>query len=505
MSASKPNEARQVIPRWRSFKRTLSTRELHATNLAPRISSMPEVDRLREEYKEEPSLYVAADLRAALLANKILGAEFEEVSSYISSSPRVPSLLMQSLQRDAKTQGLADSELDVGVTDTITAAARADVARLRKKIRLQPRDAISRVDIALSHAILGNVRQASREISVALSIAPDNRFILRSATRFYVHVDDPDQAHWILTQSPRTIHDPWLLSAELSTAHLASGGSENARIARELLISGRFGAHSLSELASEVATGELQRGSDARARKFFAQSLVEPTENAVAQAAWASENKTTHLNSESLTIDRGYEARAITWAQGGRWEEATEESRKWQFDQPFDLRAAMYGSYYASMGAQDYESALTMASMGLLTHPGELMLHNNAAFALANLGRTDEARVHLALLAGADDDSLPVFRATEGLVAFREGNETKGRRYYRSAVEGLLKASRPADAAAAALFWALEESRIDSILAGETRKLGERLLSAAPIVPETQALLGRLDAVRPSSVQPRVF
>lgn len=369
----------------------------------------------------------------------------------------------------------------------------ANVSRLRRFIRNQPRNAVARVDLALAHAILGNSGRAAQEIGVALALAPDNRFVLRSACRFFVHVDDPDQAHWILSRSSRTKADPWLLSADLSTAQLAFGKSMNGRVARELLVSQRFSPHALSELASEVATGELHRGSDRTAKKFFTQSLLEPNENAVAQAAWASENKYLQVSSDALTVDRGFEARAITWAQSGKWVDATDESEKWQLDQPFDLRAAMYGSYYASMGAQDYERSLEMATIGLSTHPTDHMLHNNAAFALANMGRTEDARSHLSVLPGQDDEDFHVFQATQGLVAFREGDEAAGRQFYREAVEGLIRSARRPDAAAAALLWALEETRIESPIARETRGLGERLISASAPSQETQALLKRLD------------
>jgi tetratricopeptide (TPR) repeat protein len=496
MSATKPGEDRQVVPRWRTFRSTLSTRELHSTSPKPAKLPTPELDRLRAEFKAEKNLYVAADLLGALITNRILGDEVDEVSEYISASGRAPHLLGQSIAlRRANSSDTASLDSEVNSL-SVKETARADVARIRRIIKDQPRNAVARVDLALAHAILGNVSRAAREINTALALAPDNRFVLRSASRFFVHVDEPEKAHWILSISSRTQADPWLLSAELSTGQLAFGTSNNSRLARELLVSQRFSAHALSELASEVATGELLRGSDRKARKFFAQSLLEPNENAVAQAAWASDNKSLQVSSHDLTVDRGYEARAITWAQNSRWKEATDESEKWQLDQPFDLRAAMFGSYYASMGAQDYERSLSIAGLGLSTHPTDPMLHNNAAFALANLGRTEEARTHLAFLPGQEDEDFPVFLATEGLIAFRDGEEQRGRWAYRTAVEGLLKSFRRADAAAAALLWALEETRVKSAIALETRGLGERLLSASSPSPETKELLRRLDEAK---------
>lgn len=86
MSASKPLEDRQVIPRWRTFRSTLSTRELHSTSPAPANVALPELERLRSEFQLERNMYIAADLLAALIANRVSTDEIEEVSGYISAS-----------------------------------------------------------------------------------------------------------------------------------------------------------------------------------------------------------------------------------------------------------------------------------------------------------------------------------------------------------------------------------------------------------------------------------
>ncbi|WP_219928149.1 tetratricopeptide repeat protein, partial [Arthrobacter sp. HMWF013] len=235
MSATKPGEDRQVVPRWRTFRSTLSTRELHPTSPSPPKAPTPELDRLRTEFRLHKTLYVAADLLAALVANRLLGDEVDEVSDYISANESAPLLLRRGIDQRrlravAPQPGYAEVD-GLGIKDT----AKADVARIRKTLNEQPRNAVARVDLALAHAILGNAAKAERQINAALALAPDNRFVLRSASRFFVHVDEPDQAHWILSQSSRTIEDPWLLSAHLSTAQLAFGKADNSRVARELL------------------------------------------------------------------------------------------------------------------------------------------------------------------------------------------------------------------------------------------------------------------------------
>ncbi|WP_205683935.1 hypothetical protein [Cryobacterium aureum] len=326
----------------------------------------------------------------------------------------------------------------------------------------------------------------------ALSLAPESRFVLRSATRFYIHIEDPEQANFILQRSERLRSDPWLLAAELSTSQLAFGKFNNERAARELLISDNLSPHSLSELASALATNEIRSGRDSRAKKLFAIALTAPTENAVAQAASVAEHGDIQIAPELLTIERGFEARAINNSRSGAWDLAAKEGQDWQFDQPFALEPALFTSYAAAIGTANFQLAYDVAVNGLRTHPYDAMLHNNAAFALGNLDRPAEAREHLTFAHDTDDDEDSyVHRATLGLILFREGNPTGGREKYLSAIEALI-ATKKEMAAVATVLWAIEESLVQSDVAKESKGLAGEAVRRFPS-PEGTAVLARLN------------
>jgi hypothetical protein len=52
-------------------------------------------------------------------------------------------------------------------------------------------------------------------------LAPNHRFALRSAARFFLHVGKPDDAQTILRRSEATRRDPWLMAAEIAVSTVA--------------------------------------------------------------------------------------------------------------------------------------------------------------------------------------------------------------------------------------------------------------------------------------------
>nr|WP_176705413.1 hypothetical protein [Arthrobacter sp.]AXV46189.1 hypothetical protein pA19BH1_p16 [Arthrobacter sp.] len=491
---------RQVVPRWRTFKRTLDTRELASLHLTFPESVDGELEPLRMAFARDQSLYTAADLLNALVADGRHDAEVSRLSTFITDLPEAPATLASIIAQLRGKRG-PGQEIELPPNsgeDPSQSDASRRVRQLRELLGNEPRNAVRWVDVALAHATLGVNNKAQREMLVALALAPESRFVLRSAARLFVHLNDPERANSVLRQSQRLRSDPWLLAAELSTSQLAFGRFHNERSARELLVSENLSPHSLSELASELGTNELRSGRDRRARKLFDLALQEPTENAVAQATSVAEEGDLRLDPKLLAISHGFEARAIDHSRRGEWNDAATEGHRWLLDQPFALEPALFTSYAASVGAADFELALSVALTGIRTHPTNAMLHNNAAFALANLDKTAVAREHLAFAPDTqDDEDSAVHRATLGLVLFREGRDAEGRAMYVSAIESLGTSKRQDMAAVATSFWAMEETRIFSSFAEQATKKAIQLSGAHPS-PAGDALvkrLGRLDGI----------
>ena len=107
-------------------------------------------------------------------------------------------------------------------------------------------------------------------VRAAVALAPDDRFVLRSASCFFVNAKEADRAHRLLANAEVTAADPWLMAAELATAQAADVRPRYLKRAKQLLESGDFRERDVSELASEVGTFELRSGADRRARRLFA-------------------------------------------------------------------------------------------------------------------------------------------------------------------------------------------------------------------------------------------
>ncbi|MBN9629390.1 MAG: hypothetical protein J0I18_02090, partial [Actinobacteria bacterium] len=363
---------------------------------------------------------------------------------------------------------------------------------LRQVLRRSPRRATFRIDAALAHATLGNREAANRQASIALQLSPANRFVVRSAARLLISQGNPDEAAWILRQAGSHLQDPWVLAPLMSAMQLAGERPTEFRTARELTTIGNHSSADLAELLSEMATIELSAGKTKVARNLFRSSLQEPNDNVVAQAEWASQAGGFTLPQGALEVERGYEARSRAFAREAKWEESVVEGRAWQRDEPFALEPALSTSYSAALALEDYQGALEVANAGLKFHSDDSMLRNNAAFAAANLGRTQEAQEHLRH-AGATDgvDERTTITATRGLIAFREGDAEAGRALYGQAVSEFRKLGNADMSALASSLWALEELRIHSPAAVHIRDAALED-SAHARLPEVGLLIDRM-------------
>lgn len=490
MISSTTDDNRDVIPIWRDFESTTATDELRPTRIATGEKRTGDIVRLREEFQATGEEYVAADLLSALVANQADMNEIVLVATRLAEfSAKREEPGFESLLLESHGDGHRDLVHDASLSPEFLARIR--IAHLRRLLREFPRDAIRRVDLALQYTILGMRPQARREMSIALRLAPQHRFVVRSASRLMIHDEDFDAAHEVLVTAGTLHSDPWVLASAMAAAELAAIPPQGMRLAREMLSSGNFTPMQLSELASEMATIELRGGSTKRAQKLFNQSLIAPNENAVAQAQWASAEGGISIGRETLAIDRGHEARARDHALKREWAGATSEGLRWLADQPFALEPAISTSYAASFGIEDYESALQAARIGLRSHPHDGTLRNNAAFALACMGKIEEAHNELAEVSALDQNESVTVLATRGLIEYRRGNPEEGRLLYRRAIQGFMDIDRPDLSDIARAYWMLEEFRANPSSGEALARLAESdySLSASP---EVQLLIHRL-------------
>lgn len=492
---------REVVPRWRSFRATLDRRELAPLRLQPPLARPSrhelEVDLRLREWRDHGTPSYAADLLGAAM---MLGDE--TILREAATALRAAGMQVRPVGRSVAELTL--SELD-SKSDDVGAAlaredsafARASISQLRHSLRREQRNAIAWAELARFHAIVGNRLSSRRAMHVAIDLAPHSRFVLRSAGRLSVHLEDPEWGAALLRESPRTMVDPWLTSAEISIAARTERPSRLTRLAREMLESSRFSHHDTTELAAALATREMDH-SRRRARRLFEQALIDPTENVVAQVVWASRELNWADGELEPFISESSEARARTSAMEGDGKGAVSASWDWFRDEQFAVEPPTFGSYHASVD-EDYEEGLALALEGLKANPSDSTLLNNAAFCLASMGRVQEAheifaRIKIATL--ESDDERATFFATRGLIAYRSGSVDAGRESYRAAVA---TTKEPSIRALAAIMSAREEIRAGTPLgfaaAERARKLQEEAERSGGLVArDLRAWLRHLDA-----------
>lgn len=462
-----PSESpRRVIPRWREFATAATTGELKPLPVrdpAPLAEGRDDELRQRvDEWVAHPTVGHAADVvstafvldlplparaaaeflvrrreeagvAAVALAELVLASPPEGVRTHpvddtpgASPWPEVPtggitgptaradavSVLVGARRFPAPPAALAPVPPDVV----------ARITQLRARLRGDPRNALAWVDLSRLYACVGQAAQAERAITTALALAPEHRFTLRSAARYFLHARDPERAHEVLRRSGAVAGDPWLVAAELAVATVAERAPRHTRTARAMLASRQFAAFDTAELAGAVATLEINAGKTRVARHLMLDALRDPTDNAVAQAEWAARKlRLIELPPAALEVPRTFEARAFAAYGAERWEEAFAASGQWLDDEPFSSRAVGLGTVLAGVGLGRMAQAVAIARRGVLANPDEALMRLNLVYALAEADHLEAAfaefrRVDASALTGAD---AVTYLANAGLLLYR--------------------------------------------------------------------------------------
>ena len=236
--------------------------------------------------------------------------------------------------------------------------AKARVRDLRRSLILEPRNALAWSEQARAYVQIGQIEPAKRAMRRALALAPHHRYLLRAAARLAIHAGEHDRAHWLLMESPRTPHDPWLVATEIAVSDLAGQRPRLVKAGKRLLLPGSWSPANLTELESSLGTLELGSGHTRRARDLFLQSLDSPNDNALAQAEAVGDavpRVRDRLRDVAEDVPRSYEAKSLAAAHRGDHAVAVQEAGSWLADQPFSTEPATFGSYQAAE-IRDYVS-----------------------------------------------------------------------------------------------------------------------------------------------------
>lgn len=480
------NLDRHIIPRWRSPRATFAHGELDSTgeiDLTNALESHESVAGRLADWIADPGIRTAADLLAvasaanddssAIKAAKFLNARTRQLS------PELLSIVRETLFE----QGDADAPIP---TTANTTAVK--IASLKRHVVVNPHDAVSYVELARLYSTLGQSHRAQAMMKRALAITDSNRFVVRCAARMYVHQDEPDRAHRILTQSGDR-SDPWVVATEIALSTILEKSPRWTRAGSKLLARGRP-EFELSELRAAIARLQADAGKEKVAKKLLREAMSDPNENVIAQAQWMASNRSIDVvEGDADVTKRSAEAHSHLLYRRGLFTEALRPVCLWQDDQAFSSRPSALGSFIASCCLNDHEMALEFLGTGLTANPRDVLLLNNQVFSLCQLDRTDEAAGHLKTLraVAASTTEILMATATTGLFFFRTGRPVEGLQHYLLAIDGFEHRGDRRAKAIALAYLARELQRLDDSLWKEKLMEFEALVASLDL-PDLKAI-----------------
>ena len=502
-----PKANRKIIPRLRPFSTTTILGQLNPADVAGanhvELSDASHIEALAA-WQRDPSLWHAMDLvGAAFVIGDVTNNEVVSAAKVLyANKGACPTPV-----RDVAVKILESGHLVTPVVESTPVSPRelrTQIRSRRHRLSGEPRNAILWADVACLYTSLGQAEQAKRAMEIACHLAPDNRFVVRSAARFLVHIGENDQALKLLRKSAIAESDPWVVAAEIGISTFSNSNPRFLKRGRGMVERPDLTDFAKSELASAIATIEINEGNRRAAKKLFRRSLILPTENSAAQAEWASAQVgELDIGPTQLNIPLNYEAKAVHGYRTSHWEMALQNAGKWLNDQPFSSRPAQLASYLYNLLDQN-ERAYDVLSASLALNPNDRGLINNMAFTLIELGHLDEAAARLKEInpTQIDDWAAVSLTATKGMLMFRTGFPEAGRQMYQDAIQLAKRKHNDHYAALAAIYLAFEELRADQVTKLE-RVAEAQELAARNDEPDIRFLSQRLCSLVSGPCKPK--
>ncbi len=444
-----------MIPRWRSLR--LTPKQELVSSKGRSLKRSPHGSNIitSEEWATDPTIWSASDMISMAIVDgrsSETDAAAEFLKAHIADlSPGTKQLILSYFD-DGFTPAAPH-----GVLITREIKYR-QIAEMKGELSLYPRNAVLHVELARAYVSLGQIDKARHSFRIALAIAPSNRYVLRSAVRFYVLDQDVDRAWSILKNAPS--EDTWLLASRVAIADLTAKPIESSRKLREIIDRGR--PAQVTELAAALATLEMENGSDKLAKKLFKIGCESPTDNTIAQVRWAHETCGVPFNKNLLENALTFEARTGQAVEEGKWVDAVDNASTWLGDEPFSTRAAATGAFVAAEILQDFTVSERVATSGLVANAHDPVLLNNRAYARACLGdligAVEDINSASAVRSLDDTDAICII-ATKGCISYRSGDASAGAAHYQRAVEMAFDGKYTALAQRGIIHWIYEEGR----------------------------------------------
>lgn len=476
---------RRVVPRWRSS--TLVAQSAEARTMPPTelTDTSSEIQQKLLEFEARPSVPVAAELMFLGVSGQNEDVARRAARLIVDNAPSIGATQLVTTAK--KVLGAADEE-------HVATYGSEFIRRARKLLLIDYRNPVLLMDVARELTAKRRPDKAERYVQTALALAPRSRFVLRSAARFFLHIDDEVRAHDLLRNSPLFETDPWIRASEIAVATVRNRTSTIAKQTLRGLLDAKAKPPNrcTTELASAVATIEYKAGSNKHAKLLFKQSLVAPNDNSLAQAEWAAARLGLVVDPTSLQIPFSFEANANNAYRHLQIDTAIKSAQEWAHDEPFASRPYDMLCFLQCIAGQ-YQEAFNEARNALAVgNPEDIGLNLNLLFTQIqqgeNLGAAYRALLRLATHPDAKKFG-PHILANMGALAYMTGDAEdmkRARDFYRRAIQAARARSEGHIEALARAYFARAAANSGdpqaAAIIDETAPLVERLPNAGAIV-----------------------
>jgi len=493
MSATFNNTTRQAIPRFLDYSTACALGLLRAAT-KHEIQSKPEfqISNVISKWQKNPNIYSAVELLAeSLILKDFQSKDAIRAANYLLNQSETTNSIIKELARHFLEQPSINIALLLDISGP--QSRYINIANLKKSVRFYHRNPIAWCDMAIHYATLGQMDKARTAIKVALNLAPNNRFILRSASTCFLHLGEPDRAVHLLSRSPLYHLDPWVTSAGIAIAESADLPTRSINKAKALVEDDNLTQFSRSELSVSIGTKEMKDGAEKRAKTYMRQGIVEPTENALAQAEWMSSQLGTDISGFSKLgkeVPASYEAIARHLFYKENFKDSLNAAKHWCTYQPLSSFPFIFSSYIASACLDDEVESVNILKDVLPLHRTDPDFMNNYICGLARTGDLEPAIKNFVNLdiSNLTDQQRFTLTATQGLLCFRTDNAKKGRELYLEAIRGFELMNQHKSAAIAVYYWAFEEKRILSPYKDERIKDAKSRVARLHVVELTNSI-----------------
>ncbi|MGA2143159.1 MAG: hypothetical protein ABSG94_12170 [Brevinematales bacterium] len=455
-------ENRQLIPRWFIYKFASKLKETQPFNSTtkPKDYNDNEYIKIIGKWKEEKNLLWAIEvLSYAININDYDNLDVKIAAEFVlKNQSKISSLAAELAYNILNYAKIKEKKITI---EPIDEHIKININKIKQALREYPTNPLLWTDLGYYYASLNQLSKAKNSINIAINLGYNNRFILRSASRFFVHVDECDKALFYLRKSQLAKIDPWIISAEISISEIYNKKSKLIDNGISIINnSGNYNKLSLSELLASIGTIELNHGSIKNSKLYFKRALVnnnDITENTLSQVEWISNKIGIDFNSKNYNVPFMFEANLWEDYKKENYNKSLESAQNLQLYLPFSANPSIIGSYIASVCLQNDEDAVKLLKNVLPKFHDNFLLRNNYAFSLANLNLIENAAEQLRSISVNNETELAILKATQGLIEFRKKNPEKGRSLYLDAIDTFKKYKDGASLARACLFYGREE------------------------------------------------